>query len=231
METQDFLRTIHSFVRRENRMTSGQKRALERFWPIYGVDGQDTLDTKTLWPRPAPVVLEIGVGMGEALLHMAQARPEMNFLGVDVYRPGLGVIVNLLQQREISNVRLVQGDVIDVIKNQLVAESVAEVHIYFPDPWPKKRHHKRRLVQATFLKQIYTVLAPHGRVYLATDWADYAEQMLAVFQASEAFTVLLATDDALQRSALRPVTKFERRAQEEGRRIWEFILQKKELRE
>jgi len=232
VEESSFLRrSIQSFVRRENRMTSGQKRALEQFWPMYGVDGETPINTATLWPRQAPLVLEIGVGMGEALLHMAQMRPELNFLGVDVYRPGLGAIVNALHQQQITNVRLMCGDIVKIFENQMPNNSLSEIHIYFSDPWPKKRHHKRRLVQATFLNQIYTMLAPQGEVYLATDWEDYAQQMLTVFQADNRFHVLLATDDPLQRSLLRPVTKFERRAIEEGRAVWEFKIQKQELRE
>lgn len=225
------LRKIKSFVRRENRMTDGQKRAFEQLWPKYGIDNHGLIDLQTLWPRQAPVIMEIGVGMGEALLHMAQSRPEFNFLGIDVYRPGLAVIANALEKQQMSNVRLLCGDVVEVFENQLPSHSLQEIHIYFSDPWPKKKHHKRRLIQANFLNQIYTMLASQGRVYLATDWEDYAAQMLDVFRADKRFEIELTTHDPLQRSQLRPVTKFERRAIEEGRSIWEFILQKQELRE
>lgn len=204
-------RHIRSFVRREGRLTPAQKRALDELWPRYGIDGRnEPLDLPALFGRNAPVVLEIGFGNGEALAELAAAHPENNFLGIEVHRPGVGHLLNLLAARGIANVRVVVADAKEILAARIPDESLAAVHLFFPDPWPKKRHHKRRLLQPDFAQLVRRKLRTGGVIHLATDWQDYAQWMMETLTAAEGFENVAGRGCYGERGE-RPLTRFERR--------------------
>jgi tRNA (guanine-N7-)-methyltransferase len=210
-EPSSFRRPIRSFVRREGRLTPAQKRALEELWPRYGVDDtRASLDLATLFGRIAPVIVEIGFGNGEALAATAAAHPENDYLGIEVHRPGVGHLLNLLAAQRIANVRVVVADAKEVLAMRLPDQSLSTVHLFFPDPWPKKRHHKRRLVQPDFVQLVRRKLKPGGVFHLATDWQDYAQWMMATLTAAGGFENVSGRDCYGERGE-RPLTKFERR--------------------
>lgn len=234
-------KTVRSFVRREGRLTRGQQRALDELWPRFGVeyDG-NVVDLDAVFQRRAPRVLEIGTGNGEALTTMAAAMPEHDFLGVEVHRPGVGHALLCIERLALTNVRLLCHDAVEVVQRALAPGSLQRVHIYFPDPWPKKRHHKRRLIQPPFLDMLTRVLAPGGVLHLATDWENYAEQMLEVLTAHPAFTNQATppgatnvagdsshaacdlTTGTVPRPDERPLTKFEQRGHRHGHNVWDL---------
>ena len=210
-------RRIRSYVLRQGRMTEAQRRALDALWPRYGVELSDQpIALARLFSRPAPVVLEIGFGNGDALAAAATAHPEWNFLGVEVHRPGVGSLLLKLQGQALANVRVASADVNEVLA-RLPAGSLHGVHLFFPDPWPKKRHHKRRLLQAEFAVRLRDALAPGGYLHCATDWDEYAEQMLAVLDATPGLKNANAPGAYAPRPATRPLTRFERRGEQQGR--------------
>ncbi len=213
-------RPVRSFVRRSARMTPAQRAAIERRWPTYGLEGAGVLDLDAVFGRRAPRVMEIGFGNGETLVSLAESHPECDYLGVDVYEPGIGRTLAAVAEKHLTNVRLLRGDAVDVLRERVSPASLDTVLLLFPDPWPKKRHHKRRLVQADFVKLVADKLVPGGRFHLATDWQDYAEQMLAVLEAEDAFVNLAGQGNFCTRGTDRPMTKFERR----GRRLGHGVL-------
>lgn len=227
-----FPRTIVSYVQRGERMTSGQQRAWDRYWPALGKDvaelPEGSLDSTGWFERSAPLVLEIGSGMGETTSQLAAAQPEVNYLAVEVYKPGLAQLLLRAEQLGISNLRLLRGDAIVLLQEHLEPASLAEVRIYFPDPWPKKRHHKRRLVQPAAIELIASRLIPGGVLHLATDWENYSEQMLEVCEAVPQLRNRHADTPGrwAPRPEWRPVTKFENRAHEEGREIRDLIFER-----
>ena len=179
------LRRIRSFVRREGRMTDGQKTALERLWPRYGLDAPAApFDLAQVFGRKAPVVFEIGFGNGDHLLARAQSEPQHDFIGVEVHRPGVGRLLHHAGKAALGNLRTASHDAVEVLEGWIADGALQEVVIYFPDPWHKKRHHKRRIVQPAMIELLARKLAPGGRLLLATDWAHYAEHMLEVINAS-----------------------------------------------
>ena len=219
-------RTIRSFVQRAGRITRAQERALEESWPRFGIEFSPApLDLDTVFGRRAPRVLEIGIGDGETLLALAAAQPGTDFLGVEVHRPGIGHCLLGIESSGLTNVRLVAHDAVEVLAQQLPDGSLDEVLLYFPDPWPKKRHHKRRIVQPGFVELIARKLKPGGTFRLATDWAPYAEHMLEVLRESPAFSNASPADDYVPRPDSRPLTKFERRGERLGHEVFdlEFI--------
>ena len=218
-------RRVRSFVRRPGRITPSQTRALDDLWPDVGVeyDGQP-LDLVTLYGRDAEVVLEIGYGNGDTLVEMAAANPEQNFLGVEVHEPGVGHCLIAAEQRGITNLRLIMHDAIEVLSEQIPDGSLARINLYFPDPWPKKRHHKRRLIQPAFLELAARKLRPEGQLFIATDWANYAEHIDDTLEASDRFRVDLTREHAGDAPIDRPVTKFERRGLAKGHRIRDWRL-------
>jgi tRNA (guanine-N7-)-methyltransferase len=219
-------RPIRSFVRREGRITPAQTDALERLWPRYGLEpGQ--LDPAAVFGRSAPLVVEIGFGSGDHLLSSAANRPEHDFLGIEVHRPGVGRVLQLAEKQELSNLRVLCHDAVEVLRDFLPAGAVDEVTIFFPDPWPKKRHHKRRLVQPEFVKLVAGALRPGGRLRLATDWADYARHMLEVMQAAPDFGNLAPEGGAIPRPADRPLTRFESRGLRLGHEVADFEYRRK----
>jgi tRNA (guanine-N7-)-methyltransferase len=226
--TTPHLRRIRSFVRRPGRITPSQQRALQQLWPRYGVDYTERrIDFDYMFGRTAPRILDIGFGDGEALLTMAANRPQADFLGVEVHEPGVGHLLVLLERANLDNVRIVQHDVVDVIAHMLEPECLNTVNIFFPDPWPKKRHHKRRLIQPEFLSRLAGVMKPGALLHTATDWAPYAQYMLEVLDDSKDFAP--ADEGRLARDPLaaRPPTKFERRGQRLGHQVADFYYLRK----
>ncbi|MDE2070639.1 MAG: tRNA (guanosine(46)-N7)-methyltransferase TrmB [Gammaproteobacteria bacterium] len=205
-------RTIRSFVLRQGRITRGQRTAFARLMPHYGLDpAHGAFDFTSTFGREARRTLEIGFGNGEALLTLARAHPEEDFLGIEVHRPGIGRLLPALDAEQLTNVRVVCADAVEVLQRCVPDASLDAALLFFPDPWPKKRHHKRRLVQAEFIALLAPKLKSGGRLQLATDWPDYAAQMLAVLNSAPAFSNCAADAGYAPRPAQRPPTKFERR--------------------
>ncbi len=220
-------RNIRSFVRRPGRTTRAQRRALDEIWPRYGVDSADRpLDLATVFDRSAPVVLEIGFGDGEALLTSAANHPEINHIGIEVHDPGIGHLLMLLERAGLDNVRLIARDAVEVLDRQLADASIDVIRIFFPDPWPKKRHHKRRLLQPPFIAALARVLAPGGLLHIATDWASYAEHTTDIMAASDHFEALTAAAAASVPLSARPPTKFERRGRTLGHEVWDLYYRR-----
>lgn len=216
-------RAIRSFVQREGRITRAQQRALDELWPRYGIDAGDApLDFSALFGRVAPIVLEIGMGDGETLLELAGRSPGTDFVGVEVHRPGLGHCLLGIEARGLANLRLIAQDAVEVLERRVADGVLDEVLLYFPDPWPKKRHHKRRIVQPAFVDLIDRRLKPGGVLRLATDWAPYAEQMRDVMAGCTAFAPASAAGARVARPAARPLTKFERRGERLGHEVFDF---------
>lgn len=222
-------REIRSFVRREGRMTDSQKRAIEDLWPRYGVDPPGSRPRpllRELFGRDAPVVLEIGFGNGEHLLARAQAEPEKDFLGVEVHRPGVGRVLNRAEAAGLRNLRVACHDAVEVLRDWLPERALAEIVVYFPDPWPKKRHHKRRLVQPAFAQLAASRLAEGGLLKLATDWADYARHMREVLDAEPLLRNTAAAAGFVARPAERPTTRFEARGQRLGHEVFDLVYRR-----
>ncbi len=209
------------------RMTTGQQRAWERNWGRWGADVMDlpdgALDTTGWFGRAAPVVLEIGSGMGESTASMALDAPDVDHLAVEVYQPGLAQLLWRIEQAEITNLRLLRGDAHPLLSRHLAAGSLHAVRVYFPDPWPKRRHHKRRLVRPEFVALVASRLVSGGMLHLATDWEPYAQEMLAACTAEPALHNTAGHGFAV-RPAWRPVTKFEQRARDEGRAVQDLLF-------
>ena len=219
---------VFSHVRRSMRMTAGQQRVWDTNWPELGrkleeLDGD--VDLSQWFGREAPVVLEIGSGMGDATAQLARTSPEVNHLAAEVYPAGLGQLMLWVEKHELENVRLLHGDALDLLRDHLMPESLAGVRIYFPDPWPKKRHHKRRLVTPAFVELVASRLQPGGTLHLATDWQHYAERMLEICAAEP--SLANQYDDWAPRPQWRPITKFEARAHTEGRICRDLIFTKR----
>lgn len=220
-------RTIRSFVRRTGRMTSGQASALESLWPVYGVEATSgTLNFATLFGRSAPVVLEIGFGNGDTLVTQAHEHPERDYLGIEVHLPGVGHCLMQAEKEGASNLRIITHDAIDVLAGQIADSTLARVNLYFPDPWPKKRHRKRRIVQLEFLKQIAQKLRQDGDFFIATDWAGYAEHIDAVLALDACFTLVERRRHAGDAPLDRVTTRFERRGLGKGHAIWDWQLRR-----
>lgn len=222
----DALRPIRSYVLRQGRVSRAQAHAHSALLPSYGIEyKKETIDFAALFGRSAETILEIGFGMGETTAEIAAAQPERNFLGIEVHTPGVGSLLKRIGELGLANLRLIQHDAVEVLRDMIAPASLDGVHIFFPDPWPKKRHHKRRLVQADFVALLASRLKPGGYVHLATDWQDYAEQMLAVLAAEP----LLANAAAgfAARPAYRPQTKFETRGLKLGHGVWDIVFRKR----
>ena len=221
------LRPIRSFVLRAGRLTRAQRRALDELWPAYGIDhpGEGPIDLASAFGRQAPTWLEIGFGNGEALLAMAEAHPDVNLLGIEVHRPGVGHLLNGLRTRGLDNVRVVCGDAAEVVRDRIRAGALARALIFFPDPWPKKRHHKRRLVQPAFVEALAHTLAPGGLLHLATDWEEYALHMRAVLDVTPAFANTAAP--WAERPAYRPQTRFETRGEGKGHVVRDLVYERR----
>jgi len=217
---------IRSFVTRAGRLSTAQERALNELGPRFMIDyAKAPLDTAQAFGRSAPVVLEIGFGMGQTTAHIAKNMPEKDFIGVEVHTPGVGSLLKLIGEENLANLRVIQHDAVEVLNNMIADGSLAGVHVFFPDPWHKARHNKRRLIQAPFVKLLTDKLAPGGYLHLATDWEDYAVQMLEVLSAE---TGLQNTAEGYApQPAYRPLTKFENRGLKLGHGVWDLVFTKK----
>lgn len=216
-------RTIRSFVRRTGRMTPAQQRALAELWPDFGLDFAPTpLDLVALFARDAPRTLEVGFGNGETLVQQALESPTTDFIGVEVHEPGIGHCLMEARKAHISNLRIISHDAIDVLNHQVPRASLHRINIYFPDPWPKKRHHKRRLLQPSFLNLCADRLESSGSLHIATDWANYAEHIDELFAQSDRFAVAERREHSGDSPLDRPMTKFERRGLKRGHQIWDW---------
>ena len=225
MQTQ---RHIRSFVLRAGRMTPAQERALADLWPTYGIaSGDDPLDLQAIFGRSAPRCLEIGFGVGEVIGGLAEDHPDIDYVGIEVHRPGVGRLLLRAEQAKLRNLRVICQDAVDVLQDRLKDGSFDEILVFFPDPWHKKRHHKRRLIEAEFAASLAAKLRAGGVLRLATDWHDYAEQMLAVCNADPELTSLSADGTYVARPQFRPATRFERRGARLGLGVWDLAYTKR----
>ena len=216
-------RAIRSFVVRAGRMGTGQIRALEELGPRFCLPYRaEPLDAAAVWGRSAPLVLEIGFGMGGATAEIAANRPDTDFLGVEVHTPGVGALLKLIDERELGNLRIVQHDAVEVLEHMIAPGQLAGVHIFFPDPWHKKKHNKRRLIQPEFVARLVTRLAPGGYLHCATDWQPYAEQMLEVLSAEP--QLANTAEGYAPKPDYWPLTKFENRGLKLGHGVWDLVF-------
>lgn len=214
-------RTVRSYVLRQGRVTGAQERALAELMPVYGIAyRQAMLDPRAVFGREAPLVLEIGSGMGETTARIAKARPDTDFIAVEVHGPGVGSLLKLIEQEQLRNLRVIRHDALEVLEHMIPDASLAAIHLFFPDPWPKKRHHKRRLVQPAFAALAARKLAPGGSLHAATDWEDYGSHIVEVLMA----------EPGLRRengASARPPTKFELRGLKLGHKVHDFVFRRR----
>ena len=220
-------RRIRSFVLRAGRATVAQERALKELWPRYGIDATGAIDLTATFGRDAMRCLEIGFGTGEVIGALAEAYPERDYLGIEVHRPGVGRLLLQAQERDLKNLRVLSTDAVDVLKERIADASFDEILVFFPDPWHKKRHHKRRLVGASFAALAAAKLRAGGTLRLATDWEDYAQQMLAVCNAEPGLVSASAASGFVERPSFRQPTRFERRGARLGHGVWDLAFQKR----
>jgi tRNA (guanine-N7-)-methyltransferase len=222
-------RPIRSYVLRAGRMTDSQKRAFEQHWQTHGLEyAGGVLDIDAAFGRAGPCVLEVGFGMGGSLLEMAQAMSATNFIGVEVHPPGVGRLLHAMNQNAVDNIRIYRHDAVEVLRDCIPEASLDAVHIYFPDPWQKKRHHKRRLVQPDFVALVQSRLKAGGVLHLATDWENYAEQMMEILSVAEGLSNTCGEGQFAPRPAHRPPTKFEQRGERLGHGVWDLVFRKDE---
>lgn len=216
-------RRIRSFVRREGRITPKQQRAFTQLWQHYGAESSDGI---LVLPEKREVIFEIGFGMGQSLFEMAALNPNAFFIGVEVHRPGVGTLINSAEEAGLNNIKVFCEDANIVLKQSISDQSLDRINIFFPDPWHKKRHNKRRLIQSQFIKLLYTKLKPGGLLHLATDWQDYAEQMMAVMTDANGFSNIEGSQQFHQNTSMRPKTKFEKRGERLGHGVWDLIFKR-----
>jgi tRNA (guanine-N7-)-methyltransferase len=226
-------RRIRSFVLRAGRTTAAQERALSELWPIYGIEPgeaarEDALDLAAVFGRTAPRCLEIGFGAGEVIGSLAEINPHIDYLGIEVHRSGVGRLLLRAEQGNLKNLRVICSDAVDVLRERIADHSFDEVLVFFPDPWHKKRHHKRRLIEPEFVSVVAAKLRVGGIFRLATDWQDYAEQMLAVCNANPALHSLSEDLTYVPRPQFRPPTRFERRGERLGHGVWDLAYSREE---
>ncbi len=210
-------------------MTDGQRNAFENSWSTYGLKLADgAIDADTVFGRSGPKVLEIGFGMGDSLLQMAAAEPATDFIGIEVHPPGVGTIMNIAQSEGISNLRVYLADANDVLEECFPPQSIDRLQLYFPDPWHKKKHNKRRIVQPQFVQLVREKLRPGGVLHMATDWQHYAEQMLETLDEAEGFENIAGIGEYSPRPDYRPMTKFEKRGERLGHGVWDLIYKKRD---
>lgn len=221
------LRKVRSFMRREGRLTEGQERALTEFWPRFGIaPGSEILDLDAVFERNAPRIIEIGFGMGESLATMAARHPENDYLGIDVYRPGVGSLLRQVGENGSTNVRAISEDAVVVLAQMIPDNSLDRLQLFFPDPWHKRRHHKRRIVQPEFAALVRQKLKPGGVFHMATDWEAYAQHMMAVMIASQGYQNCAGQGQYAERPESRPLTKFEQRGHRLGHGVWDLLFER-----
>ena len=219
------MRQIKTYVLRAGRMGTGQIRAFDQYGARFLLPYQsERLDVNAAFGRSAPLILEIGFGMGDATAHIAQVRPGDNFLCCEVHEPGVGALLKRCGENDIGNIRIVQHDAVEVMDHMLGQDSLDGVHIFFPDPWHKSRHHKRRLIQSPFVQRLAQHILPGGYLHLATDWAPYAEQMMAVLSAEPLLVNTAGAGQFAPQPDYRPLTKFENRGLKLGHGVWDLVF-------
>ena len=219
-------KSIRSFVIRAGRITSGQKAAFDNFWPSYGLSlYKGAIDLETIFGRKAPLVLEIGFGMGDSLLEMAKNEPDKDFIGIEVHPPGVGKLINEAGKAGVKNLRVYMADAMDVLEDCIADGAIDRLQLYFPDPWHKKKHNKRRILQSAFVQKVRPKLKLGGVFHMATDWQNYAEQMLEVMNSAEKYSNLDENNGKSPRPEYRPITKFEKRGARLGHGVWDLLFQ------
>ncbi|WP_440053960.1 tRNA (guanosine(46)-N7)-methyltransferase TrmB [Pseudoalteromonas sp. T1lg65] len=223
-----YIRKVRSFVKREGRLTKGQAAALEQCWPTMGLEHNDgLLDFNSVFGNDNDVVLEIGFGMGKSLVEMAKNNPDLNFIGIEVHRPGVGACLMDADAEGVTNLRVFEHDAIEVLADCIPDSSLAKLQLFFPDPWHKKRHHKRRIVQLEFAENVRKKLQIGGVFHMATDWENYAEHMLEVMSAAPGYQNQSSTGDYVPRPEFRPLTKFEQRGHRLGHGVWDLMFERR----
>lgn len=217
---------IRSFVRRQGRITQAQQYALDYHWQRYCLDPQVNYNFTDVFGRDAPLIVEIGFGNGDSLASMAAANPDSDYIGIEVHRAGVGHLMMLLDQQGLTNVRIYCHDAIEIIEQRIPDNRLTGLHLFFPDPWHKKKHNKRRIVRTSFVELLVKKLKVGGYFHAATDWQDYAQAMLAVLSASEGLYNTSQTGDYCERPDYRPLTKFEQRGLRLGHGVWDLIFKK-----
>ena len=217
---------IRSFIRRQGRLTPGQQLALDNHWATYCLDPKNDYDFAQVFGRDAPLFVEIGFGNGDSLAKMAAANPDKDYIGIEVHTPGVGHLLILLHEQGINNVRIYSHDAIEILEQKITDNSLSGVHLFFPDPWHKKKHHKRRIVRASFVDLLVKKLKPAGYFHAATDWENYAEAMLAVLSEGNVLKNTSPTQDYCPCPEYRPLTKFEQRGIRLGHGVWDLIFSK-----
>jgi tRNA (guanine-N7-)-methyltransferase len=218
--------SIRSYVLRQGRLTAAQQRACEELFPQFGIPYRDgPLDLDEVFGRAAPKILEIGFGMGETTADIASRHPENDYLGIEVHTPGVGSLLRRVADAGLANVRVIRHDAVEVLRAMIPPASLAGVHIFFPDPWPKKRHHKRRLIQPFFVALLASRMKPGAYLHVATDWEDYAQQILEVLSAEP--SLANTADGFAPRPLWRPETKFETRGIRLGHRVWDVLFRRR----
>jgi len=211
-------------------MTLGQTQALESMMPVYGFEYQPCLlNLAEMFGNNQPVTLEIGFGMGSSLVEQAAADSNRNYIGIEVHRPGVGALLLKMQERQVSNIRVISFDAIDVLNNMIPDHSIELLQLFFPDPWHKRRHHKRRIVNPEFLSLLHKKVTTDGHLHFATDWQDYAKHMLKVLQTENGWRNCSSSDDYIPRPENRPLTKFEKRGEKLGHGVWDLMFQREVL--
>jgi len=227
MTESPYLRRIRSFVRREGRLTPGQQRAMDELFPRFGIEaGEGMLDLDAVFGRSAPRILEIGFGNGESLAEIANNHPDNDYIGIEVHRPGVGHLLIKVEELSLSNVRVMCADAVEVLEKQIPDEALDALYLFFPDPWHKKRHHKRRQVQPEWVQLVRRKLKLGGQLHMATDWENYAEHMLEILSVADGFKNTSTSDDYVTKPDYRPETKFERRGLKLGHGVWDLVFEK-----
>jgi tRNA (guanine-N7-)-methyltransferase len=225
-DNKPYMRQVRSFILREGRLTPSQERAMAELWPKYGLDPSQALNIKDTFGRDADTVLEIGFGNGDSLADMAEASPEKNFIGIEVHTPGVGHLLLEIEKRGITNLRIYRHDAVEILKDCLADGVLTTLQLFFPDPWHKKRHHKRRIVQNAFADLVWQKLSDNGIWHIATDWEDYAEHCLEVLEPYKGFDNVAGEDKFIPRPDSRPITKFEKRGHRLGHGVWDIHYKK-----
>lgn len=220
-------RRIKSFVLRQGRLTKSQQKAIDDHWATFGLELENgMLDFQQVFGRQAPTIVEIGFGMGKSLAEMAEANPENNYIGIEVHRPGVGALLRLIEEKNLTNIRVFNDDAIEILAQCIPENSLAGVYLFFPDPWHKKRHNKRRIVQLEFAATLAKHLKTGGHFHMATDWEDYSEHMMEVMSAAPDYKNISGDGQFTPRPDYRPLTKFEQRGHRLGHGVWDLIFEK-----
>jgi len=217
---------IKSFALRQGRATAGQQKAIDNSWDDYCLDPNKTYDFSQVFGREAALIVEIGFGNGSSLAAMAEANPDLNYLGIEVHRPGVAHLMLLLEEKNLTNVKIFHHDAIEILEQKIPDHSISGVHLFFPDPWHKRRHHKRRIVRPSFIDLLNKKLKVNGYFHAATDWEHYAKEMLKILGASKSITNASADKTYCERPSYRPLTKFENRGIRLGHGVWDLIFKR-----